>query len=42
MSVSLMARQEGVAASQLFQWRKLGALTAVSAGEAVTRARIFE
>ena len=37
MSVSLVARQEGVAASLLFQWRKLdrqGALTAVSAGEA--------
>ena len=32
MSVSLVARQEGVAASLLFQWRKLerqGALTAV-------------
>lgn len=41
MSVSLVARQEGVAASQLFQWRKLelqGALTAVSAGEAVVPA----
>ena len=38
MSVSLVARQEGVAASLLFQWRKLerqGALTAVSALEAV-------
>ena len=38
MSVSLVARQAGVAASLLFQWRKLerqGALTAVSAGEAV-------
>ena len=38
MSVSLVARQEGVSASLLFQWRKLerqGALTAVSAGEAV-------
>ena len=36
MSVSLVARQEGVSASLLFQWRKLereGALTAVSAGE---------
>ena len=34
MSVSLVARQEGVAASLLFQWRKLerqGALTTVSA-----------
>jgi transposase-like protein len=41
MSVSLVARQEGVAASLLFQWRKLerqGALTAVSAGEAVVPA----
>lgn len=41
MSVSLVARREGVAASLLFQWRKLvrqGALTAVSAGEAVVPA----
>ena len=41
MSVSLVAREEGVAASLLFQWRKLerqGALTAVSAGEAVVPA----
>ncbi len=41
MSVSLVARQEVVAASLLFQWRKLerqGALTAVSAGEAVVPA----
>ena len=41
MSVSLVARQEGVAASLLFQWRKLereGALTAVSAGESVVPA----
>ena len=41
MSVSLVARQEGVAASLLFQWRKLerqGALTTVSAGEAVVPA----
>ena len=41
MSVSLVARQEGVAASLLFQWRKLerqGALTAVSAGEVVVPA----
>lgn len=41
MSVSLVARQEGVAASLLFQWRKLerqGALAAVSAGEAVVPA----
>jgi transposase-like protein len=38
MSVSLVARQESVAASLLFLWRKLerqGALTAVSPGEAV-------
>ena len=41
MSVSLVARQEGVSASLLFQWRKLdrqGALIAVSAGEAVVPA----
>ena len=41
MSVSLVARREGVAASLLFQWRKLerqGALMAVSAGEAVVPA----
>lgn len=41
MSVSLVARQEGVTASLLFQWRKLerqGALTAVSAGEPVVPA----
>ena len=41
MSVSLVARQEGVAASLLFQWRKLerqGALMAVSAGKAVVPA----
>ncbi len=41
MSVSLVARQEGVAASLLFQWRKLereGTLTAVAAGEAVVPA----
>jgi transposase len=41
MSVSLVARQHGVAASQLFQWRKLarvGALTAVGAGESVVPA----
>ncbi len=41
MSVSLVARQTGVSASLLFQWRKLerqGALTAVSAGEAVVPA----
>jgi Transposase len=41
MSVSLVARQEGVAASLLFQWRRLereGALVAVSAGESVVLA----
>jgi transposase len=41
MSVSLVARQESVAASLLFQWRKLdreGALIAVSAGESVVPA----
>ena len=41
MSVSLVARQEGVAASLLFTWRRLdreGALVAVSAGEAVVPA----
>ncbi len=41
MSVSLVARQEGISASQLFQWRKLekeGALIAVSAGESVVPA----
>lgn len=41
MSVSLVARQEGVSAGLLFQWRKLerqSALTAVSAGEAVVPA----
>jgi transposase len=41
MSVSLVARKHGVAASQLFNWRKLdreGALTAVGAGESVVPA----
>ena len=41
MTVSLVARQSGVGASQLFQWRKLerqGASTAVQAGEAVVPA----
>jgi transposase-like protein len=41
MSVSLVARNEGVSASLLFEWRKLerqGALTAVQAGEAVVPA----
>jgi len=41
MSVSLVAREHGVAASQLFNWRKLereGGLTAVGAGESVVPA----
>ena len=41
MSVSLVARQEGVSASLLFTWRRLdreGALVAVSVGEAVVPA----
>lgn len=41
MSVSLVARQEGISASLLFQWRRLesqGALTAVSCAEAVVPA----
>lgn len=41
MSVSLVARQHGVNPNQVFQWRRLerdGALTAVSAGEAVVPA----
>jgi len=41
MSVSLVARQEGISASQLFQRRKLekeGALIAVSADESVAPA----
>lgn len=41
MGVSPVARQEGVADSLLFRWRKFerqGALTAVSAGEAVVPA----
>ena len=41
MSVSVVARQEGVAARLLFQWRMLdrqGALRAVSVGEAVVPA----
>ena len=41
MSVSLVARETGVSAGLLFQWRKLereGALVAVSAGEAVVPA----
>lgn len=46
MTVSLVARQHGVAASQLFLWRKQyqeGSLTAVAAGEQVVRlTRIFQ
>nr|WP_174490684.1 IS3 family transposase [Escherichia coli] len=41
MTVSLVARQHGVAASQLFLWRKqyrVGSLTAVAAGEQVVPA----
>ena len=41
MSVSLGARQHGVGASQLFNWRKLdleGALAAVGSGEPVVPA----
>ncbi|EPN9556374.1 transposase [Salmonella enterica subsp. enterica serovar Glostrup] len=41
MTVSLVARQHGVAASQLFFWRKQyqeGSLTAVAAGEQVVAA----
>ena len=41
MSVSLVVRQNGVGASQLFNWRKLdreGALTAVGSGESVVPA----
>jgi transposase-like protein len=41
MSVSLVARQEGISAGLLFQWRRLerqGALMAVSSGEAVVPA----
>lgn len=41
MSVSLVARQHGVAPNQLFSWRRLyaeGALSAVGAGEEVVPA----
>jgi hypothetical protein len=41
MSVSLVARQHGIAPNQLFRWRRLyteGALSAVSAGEEVVAA----
>ena len=45
MTVSLVARQHGVAASQLFLWRKQyqeGSLTAVAAGEQVVPASELE
>ena len=47
MSVSLVARQHGIAANQLFTWRRQmtqGALTAASAGEVVPAAeyRVLE
>ena len=41
MNVSLVARKHGISGSQLFNWRKLervGALTAVHAGESVVPA----
>jgi transposase-like protein len=41
MSVSLVARQEGISAGLLFNWRRLerqGALTAVPSGEEVVPA----
>ena len=41
MSVSLVARQHGVAPNQVFKWRQLyaeGALSAVGAGEVVVAA----
>ena len=41
MSVSLVARKHGINPNQLFQWRKLeriGALTAVDSGQAVVPA----
>jgi transposase len=41
MSVSLVARQHGIGAGQLFTWRRLmaqGALTAAGAGEEVVPA----
>jgi transposase len=45
MSVSLVARQHGVNPNQVFHWRKLervGALTAVEAGETVVPAAELE
>ena len=42
MTVSLVARQHGIAPNQLFSWRRLyaeGALSAVSAGEELVPAR---
>ena len=44
MTVSLVARRNGVAANQLFRWRKLyreGALTSVGSGDAVVPASEF-
>jgi transposase len=44
MSVSLVARQHGIAPNQLFSWRRLyvdGALSAVGAGEEVVPASDF-
>jgi transposase len=41
MSVSLVARQQGISRSQVFSWRRLvsqGALTAAAAGEEVVPA----
>jgi transposase len=45
MTVSLVARQHGINPNQLFRWRKLervGALTAVGAGETVVPAAELE
>ena len=45
MTVSLVARQHGINPNQLFHWRKLeriGALTAVGAGETVVPAAELE
>jgi transposase len=38
MTVSLVARQQGVAPNQLFTWRRLVALTATGSGEEVVPA----
>lgn len=45
MSVSMVARQHGVAPNQVFQWRRLyaeGALSAVGAGEEVVPASEYK